>query len=190
MSASSNTGEVLNLAFSSSVSDNTEPSHISENLYSIRNKLQQQYLYQQHLNKLDLNIENIYNNNLDVNLNESAQMYNSAYDEHILFPINSFDLKEANSCLKEVNLRLKFAQIKNIDDEYSDEALHNATTHADNESSTSSLTNSPASSLSSPSLSPCAPHKTSFFNTTFETSTRNANESQLSQSQMQQNAQV
>ena len=38
-----------------------------------------------------------------------------------MFPINSFDLKEANSCLKEVNLRLKYAQINSIGDDFSDE---------------------------------------------------------------------
>jgi hypothetical protein len=157
------TAEILNLTC------NEENTHV-DNLYSIRNKLQQQYLYQQHLNKLDLNIENIYNNNnLDMTLNESAQMYNAACDESILFPINTFDLKEANSCLKEVNLRLKFAQINNIEDEFSDEVLQNGTNNIilgeedDEECCSSSL--SPSSS--SPSSTNCSPktlHKdTSFF---------------------------
>lgn len=105
--------------------------------YTIKNKLKQEYLHQQQMKKLDMNIDKIYatknfntTNNLDTTLNESNNNFNqnkarsddNEYDESsILFPINSFDLKEANSCLKEVNLRLKYAQINSIGDDFSDE---------------------------------------------------------------------
>jgi hypothetical protein len=124
--------EILNCSSCCDDHNQTNPS-----FYTIKNKLKQEYLYQQQMKKLDMNIDKIYasknfntRNNLDTDLNESNYNFNqnkvrsddNEYDESsILFPINSFDLKEANSCLKEVNLRLKYAQINSIGDDFSDE---------------------------------------------------------------------
>lgn len=35
-------------------------------------------------------------------------------EESLLFQKKNFDLDEENSCLKEVNMRLRFAQVKNV----------------------------------------------------------------------------
>ncbi len=125
--------------------------------YAIKNKLQQEYLYQQHLTN---NKNNRRSSTKKADVDEDVTMHNYEDKENdencILFPINSFDLKEANSCLKEVNLRLKYAQINNIDDEFNDETL----THQQNSKpKTSSTTTSPsslssASSIDSSSLPP------------------------------------
>jgi hypothetical protein len=95
--------------------------------YAIKNKLQQEYLYQQHLannnNNNNNNNKRGFTKNVDVDEDATLDDYDDKVNDEncILFPINSFDLKEANSCLKEVNLRLKYAQINNIDDEFNDE---------------------------------------------------------------------
>ena len=81
------------------------------------------------INSKDLSFsknEELSDNNNAINPTKNNNNSNNKNDESdacILFPINSFDLKEGNSCLKEVNLRLKFAEIKHLEDEFSEERL-------------------------------------------------------------------
>ena len=122
--------------------------------YAIKNKLQQEYLYQQHLinNK---NNKRSFTKKADVDEDVTMHDYDDKENDEncILFPINSFDLKEANSCLKEVNLRLKYAQINNIDDEFNDETLpHQQNSNSISKPKTSSTTASPSSLSSSSSI--------------------------------------
>lgn len=64
----------------------------------------------------------------DLMANENIQDEDSKLKE-------DFDLVEDNSCLKEVNLRLKYAEIKNLDDEFNDEKsdLKETTTSSTNQ---------------------------------------------------------
>lgn len=58
-------------------------------------------------------------NHLCINTDQYEADENELINESIEFPIvNSFDLRKevANSCLREVNLKLRYAQIKHIDD--------------------------------------------------------------------------
>ncbi len=64
-------------------------------------------------------IVNNKSNHLCINTDQFETDENELINESIEFPIvNSFDLRKevANSCLREVNLKLKYAQIKHIDD--------------------------------------------------------------------------
>jgi hypothetical protein len=64
-------------------------------------------------------IVNAKSNHLCINTDQYETDENELINESIEFPIvNSFDLRKevANSCLREVNLKLKYAQIKHIDD--------------------------------------------------------------------------